>query len=224
MPNSIESSIRFKKPRAAVTGMMASVALLVGCGDSGHKKESIPQPAPTATSAKPPAATTEARATPYDFVEYGTDPVRAAKINRAVHSFGMTVLRESKTPGSAWGPFDTYCFADNDDSDRQGWTSQGFKPRRGDHCVVQHNPQYGGPNNQVSAEVVMGGNGRYTSSIVSANINTGECYTDVEFESIFHLWDATDSLHGKSTSSANSEPQAKAIDHKAIHCLNHTRP
>ena len=230
MSNTAERVVsRVSKPRATIAALAATATLLAGCG--GHsKKEVAPVPKPTPTTAVAPAPTTT-EATPFDSFTFQTNPERNAKIVATVQSFGAIVLEQSKTSGSTWGPFDSFCspgtYMGSNATGSEGWVSQGYKPTAGQNCVVQHNPQYGGEDMQVMADVVVGANGAYTNQIEGVDVNNTDCTTNIMFEGSNLGWDVqvgkTPSA-STDTSEATTLAQAQAIDSQALACLEQTRP
>lgn len=224
---------RVSKSKAAVAALAATATLLAGCSGSHSKKEVNPAPKPVPTTTAPtPTTPTTSEAAPFNSFAYETNPQRNARIVAAVQSFGAIVLEQSKSSGSTWGPFDSFCspgtYMGSNATGSVGWVSQGYKPTAGQNCVVQHNPQYGGENMQVMADVVVGANGVYTDKIQGVTVNNAHCTTNIMFEGSNLGWEAQ---IGKGTVSASTDTteatslaQAQAIDAQALACLAATRP
>ena len=215
---------RVTKPRATVVAIAATALLLTGCSGNG-KKEVSTRSSSVPTTLAPATSTTETM--PYNSFTYENNPQRVARIETAVQSLGLIVLNEASKSGSNWGPFDAYCSDTQEGGSSQGgWTSQGYKPIAGEDCEVQHNPQYGGEDAQVSTDVLVGDNGDYTDNIEGAIINNPNCSVSVSYSNIdkvpnVNIGTAKDL---KTVGSAQSLAQAESIDNQAIACLDNTRP
>lgn len=202
--------------------------MLDGCSTSHKDVAPAPKPVPTTTAPSP--TTTET--TPFNIFTYQTNSERNAKIVAAIQSFGAVVLEQSKTSGSTWAPFDAFCspgaYMGSNSAGSEGWVSQGYKPTEGQNCVVQHNPQYGGENMQVLADVVVGANGVYTDQIEGGvMVNNSYCFTNIVFGGSNLGWDVEvgKSLSASTdTSEATSLTQAQTIDSEALACLTATQP
>jgi hypothetical protein len=223
---------RVSKPKATIAALAATATLLAGCG--GHiKNEVAPTPKPT-TAVAPAPTTTEA--TPFDSFTFQTNPERNAKIVAAVHSFGAIVLEQFKSSNSAWGPFDAFCSPGKtlgsyaSGGTDEGWVSQGYKPTAGQNCYIQHNPQYGGKDMQVGADVVVGAGGVYTNQFEAVSVNNANCTATITNNGSnlgqnlgWEVQDGKTSSASTDTAKATSLAQAEAIDNQALACLAATR-
>jgi hypothetical protein len=230
MANTAERVIlRTSKPKATVAALAAAASLLAGCS-TDSKKDVAPvlKPVPTTIAISP--TTTEA--TPFNSASFQSNPERNARIDRAAQSFGTIVLEQSRKPDSPWGPFDAFCSPGltfgGSASGREGWVSQGYKPTAGQNCAVQHNPQYGGEEMQVYADVGVGAGGTYNDKIEAVGINNSFCTTNIMNDGSKVGWDVEISnataTHIKDTVLATSLAQAEAIDSQALTCLARTKP
>jgi len=225
MPKNYEKNkTRVTKPRATIAAIAATALLLAGCSGNG-KKEVATRSSSVPTTVAPVPSTTETM--PYDSFTYENNPQRVARIETAVQNLGLIVLNEASKSRSNWGPFDAYCSDTQEGGSNQGgWVSQGYKPAAGEDCEVQHNPQYGEKNVQVSTDVLVGDNGVYTNNIEGAFINNPYCSVSVSYSNINKVPIVTigTAKDLQTVGSAQSLAQAESIDNQAISCLDNTRP
>jgi hypothetical protein len=123
--------------------------------------------------------------------KYILSAARTTRINKVLSKFAHLVLKQDETSGS-WAPFDAFCSPSNPNSNAaEGWTSQGFHPTSEDVCYVQHNPQYGGLDMQVGAEVGITAGGLYNpNNVVGAFTNKiGNCAVTFDYEGKSLGWD-----------------------------------
>jgi hypothetical protein len=214
-----EVSNMTKSFRAGIAGLAATAALLSACSPKHHAEAAPTIPSTAAPQTLPPETTTTATApTTESYVE---SPGRNQRLAAAAKAFGEEVLAASTNPRNSWGPFDTFC-APNEGTAVGGWVSQGYKPVSGDGCYVQHNPQYHGSPDSVSATVLVGKDGKYTGNFIMATLNTPGCSeVTVSYDSRDKLWGSTYQASGKvvDAQSAPTIPSAQAVDAYALNCL-----
>lgn len=193
--SSIMNNVYFQ--RAVTTGAALSLAggiglLAAGCsagtdstiGRSPSATGSLdPSMAPSTAMDVPTVTPTEAVTTTSaadkkidDQIElwgYLDSAERTQKIEAAVNKFGRAVLVSAESGSSEWAPFDSYCASDN--RKREGWTSQGYEPKKGDECSVQHHKDYGGTEDGIDVTVTIGKGGNYTNDISQVGLDTPEC-------------------------------------------------
>lgn len=202
-----------------------SVACLLGggavasCSDSetAHRVTRTPEAVTTTL----PQSTTE----PFSAADYTRQDERNKHLSETVTNFGAVVLEEYNNPDSTWGPFDAYCAPVGSyrfDASDDGWVSHGHKPEQGENCFVQHNPQYGGKQEQVMADVFVAPDGTISGETVGAYVFTDYCRTTLDYSEEYKLWRVDVDL--KSPDTATSLAAAQALDNQAIACLDNTRP
>ena len=206
-----------------------SLAIVLGGGAlaSCSGDEAAHRSATTTEASRPEAS--PSTSTSFDGYTYAKDERRNARIAEAVSNFTGIVLQESSNPNSSWGPFDTFCAPQGSirfDTSDDGWVSHGHVPDAGDFCAVQHNPQYGGEQEQVMANVFVTVGPKLVNSAVGASIKTPECGVMLDYNEDLKSWSAelTTGNAIKSAETASSQTDAQAIDSQVINCLNTTRP
>jgi hypothetical protein len=152
----------------------------------------------------------------------------------AVNAFDNTVVYEAKVAGW-WAPFDQYCSYSywfpnaplpTSSTYPYGYSYPFSQAKPNQDCELQHDSEYPGPSrDEVAADLFIGPNGQY-EAFVGATTSTATCSVNVSYS--LHGF-GPDASVGISFSWSDYDPditlaRAKAIDKKAIQCLNSTRP
>ena len=153
---------------------------------------------------------------------------RINRIHEALTKFAHIVVSQADH-GGKWAPFDAYCMPKNINSiDGSGWVSQGFRPNNKDNCDLQHNPQYGGLNMEVDADVGITANGKYNPNDVTGayTFKLGHCGVSFNYNGSVTGWDTI--IGGPKVSAKNDTEIAEAagdlkgaerIDNLGLACL-----
>ncbi len=202
--------------KAGVTSLVAAAALLAGCS-SNTSSEPVPNAIVQIPTATPETNPQQAA------LNYEKSARRNHTIAAAVMGFGQKVLEASKNSENTWAPFDAYCYQTS--TGQQGWKSQGYVPKPGDTCNVQHNPQYGGEDMQVGADTLVDNEGQYTDNFSGVFIDKNGCdgFAQANYYVSTHEWSTTYSAEGGemvSSDTAKTPSAIQQVDNFVLNCLN----